>query len=131
MADLVFPGATPDTNVLNSAAMPENVNMVIYQGDYVDMLITIKNELGDAMNLTGYTAQASLKSNYDDATPIDFSCVVTPLTGQVSVYMSTLTTSALTPGDYVWDFQLTNPDDDARTYLTGDVTVYPEVTQSV
>lgn len=128
MADLVFPGAAPDSNVLNSAAMPENVNMVIYQGDYVDMLITVKDELGDPLDLTGYSAGASLKSNFDDITPIEFVCVVIPLVGQVTIYMSTAASSTLTAGDYVWDFQLINPDDDARTYLTGDVTVYPEVT---
>ena len=43
--------------------------------------------------------------------------------------MAPATTAALIAnGDYIWDFQLTEPGGDIRTYLAGDVNVIPEVT---
>ncbi len=128
MADLVYPGATPG-GPLNSGAMPANNDLVIYKGDYVEIFVTVKNSGGTAINLTGYTAKAQLKSNYSDATPDEFACTIpTPTNGQVRIYLSSAQSTALVPGDYIWDFQLTSGGGDTRTYLAGDVTVYPEVT---
>lgn len=130
MADLVFPGQLPNTTILNSDAMPENIDMEIYKGDYVDILVTVNVSPGIPLDLDGYTAAASLKSDYEDATAIDFTCTIVGdgSAGQVRIYMSTATSSTLVAGSYIWDFELINPSSDARTYMTGDVTVHPEVT---
>lgn len=129
MADLVFPGQNPNATALNSDAMPENIDMVIYKGDYVDILVTINASPGVPLDLTGYTAAASLKTDYDDVAPIAFDCTITsPATGQVRIYLPTADSTTLVAGDYIWDFELINASGDARTYMTGDVTVYPEVT---
>lgn len=130
MADLVFPGLDPDTNVLNSDAMPENVNMEIYKGDYVDVLVTVNTTPGVPMDLDGYSAAASLKTDYQDPDGIDFICSIEGdgSAGQVRIYLPSASSSTLDPGDYIWDFELINPQGDSRTYMTGDVTVYPEVT---
>jgi hypothetical protein len=37
-------------------------------------------------------------------------------------------TEDIAAGSYVWDFQVTNPSGNVRTYLAGDVIVYDEVT---
>jgi hypothetical protein len=130
MADLVFPGLDPDATVLNSDAMPENVDMVIYKGDYVDVLVTVNVSVGVPMDLSGYTAAASLKIDYEDVAPVDFTCTIVGdgSAGQVRIYLPTTASSTLVAGDYIWDFELINGDGDARTYMTGDVTVHPEVT---
>lgn len=127
MADLVFPDE-PVSNVLNSDAMPINVDLELYKGDYVELFVVVKDDDNVAINLTGYTARASLKSNYADITPIDFDCDVTGVTGQVRIYMSSAVSSTLVAGDYIWDFEIINDDDDSRTYLAGDVVVNNEVT---
>jgi hypothetical protein len=130
MADLVFPGAAPG-GPINSGAMPSNYDLIIYEGDALRFTVTVKDSAGVPVDLTGYTAKAQLKTNFADASPVDFDCTITtPETdGVVSVYLSPATTAALTAGSsYIWDFQLTSPDSDVRTYLAGDVTVVPEVT---
>lgn len=128
MADLVFPGKAPNATVLNSGNMPINMDMVIYKGDFVEVFVTVKDDNDVALDLTGYTAAASLKSDFADSAPTDFTCTVTGITGEVRIYLSSTLSSALVAGDYIWDFEIINEDGDARTYITGDVTVYNEVT---
>jgi hypothetical protein len=127
MADLVFTGETAQ-GVLNSSAMPTNYDLEIYKGDFVEAFVIVRDDNADPINLTGYTAQAQLKTNYDDSSPVEFECTVTGPTGQVRIYLSSADSSTLVPGDYIWDFQVVNPDGDARTYIAGDVTVHNEVT---
>lgn len=126
MADLVFPGNTGTT--LNAAALPANNDLIIYKGDYVELFVTVKDSAGVAMNLTGTTPKAQLKADYADRNPKAFTCTLTATTGQVRIYLPSSITSALIPGSYIWDFQVTFSGGDTRTYLAGDVTVYNEVT---
>jgi hypothetical protein len=126
MADIVNPGES--SGLLNADAMPQNQDLVIYKGDYVELFVTVKDSAGVSLDLTGTSPKAQLKTSYTDSSPIDFTCSLTGVTGQVRVYMSSATAATLTPGDYIWDFQITNSTGQTRTYLAGDVTVYNEVT---
>lgn len=126
MADIVFPGAQPGTT-LNLAAMPANQDLVIYKGDYVELLVTITDTQGVAVDLTGAVPKAQLKTSYADQDPIDFTCTATGDPGDVLIFLSSVKSSALVPGDYIWDFQVTISGE-TRTYLAGDVTVMNEVT---
>lgn len=127
MADIVYAGQTAGTP-LNSGALPTNNDLVIYKGDYVRLIVTVKDASGTVVNLTGATAKAQLKSDYSDQDPKDFVCTITPATGQVEIFLSSVETSKLLPGSYIWDFQITYTPTETRTYLAGDVTVYNEVT---
>ena len=129
MADIVYPGS-PAGGPINSGAMPNNYDLSVYEGDTVKFTVTIKDSNNVATDLTGYDAKAQLKTGYSDASPIDFVCTITtPTSGVVTVYLAPATTAALDPSkSYIWDFQLTDPGGDVRTYLAGDVTVVPEVT---
>jgi hypothetical protein len=127
MADLVFPGEDSSTT-LNSGAMPQNIDLEIYKGDYVRVFVVILDEDDTPKDLTGYTARASLKLDYEDDAPIDFTCTVTGEPGEVEVYLPSALSSTLIPGSYIWDIEIVDGDGDSRTYFTGDVTVYDEVT---
>lgn len=129
MADLVFPEETV-AGVLNTTAMPKSYDLRLYRGDYVEMLITMKDSTSAIMNLTGYTAAAKIKSDYEDITPFSFTVtIVAPATnGKIRIYLPTSVSKTIPPGDYIWDFEVINPSGDARTYLAGDVVVYDEVT---
>lgn len=129
MADLVFPGQTPG-GTLNQDALPSNTNLVIYKGDYVEVFVTLLDDSENPLNLTGFTAAAQLKKTYADSSPVDFTCsLVNPATsGSVRIYLPTSASSTLEAGSYIWDFEVINSNGDARTYLTGDVIVYDEVT---
>lgn len=127
MADLVYPGESA-ASALNSEAMPKNNDLIIYKGDYVELFVTVKDAAGVALDLTGTTPKAQLKKSYSDSSPVDFTCSLTGVTGQVRIFLSSATAATLTPGDYIWDFQITNSSSQTRTYLAGDVTVLNEVT---
>jgi hypothetical protein len=127
MADIVSPGE-PAGGPLNSGAMPKNYDMVIYKGDYVELFITLKDPLGAAINLSGFTPKAQLKANYEGPMIKEFACALTATVGQVRIYLSSSVSSSLIPGDYIWDFQITSSGLETRTYLAGDVVVNKEVT---
>lgn len=127
MADIVLPGA-PVGGTLNSDALPNNYNMEIYKGDYVEFFVVLKDSLGVPLNLVGTTPKAQLKSSYDEQLGIDFTCTLTGQPGEVRVFLASAATSALLPSSYIWDFQVTNTLGQTRTYLAGDVTVHNEVT---
>ena len=129
MTDIVRPGQSAET--LNEDAMPANIDLAIYRGDFVEVEVELVDDSEVALDLTGLSAQAQLRVDYDAVTGVDFECeVLSPATsGKVRIYMSSATTTALTEDSYIWDFQLTNIDNDSRTYFTGDVTVSPEVTK--
>ena len=128
MADIVFPGLATN-NVLNAGALPSNNDLVIYKGDYVELLVTISDSTNAPLNLSGSTPKAVLKSDYADRAPKPFVCTLTGMPGEVKIFMSSTITSQLLPGFYIWDFQITSAAGETRTYLAGDVTVYNEVTE--
>lgn len=127
MADIVYAGQQAG-GPLNSGALPANNDLVIYKGDYVRLLVTVRDASGNPINLTGCTPAAVLKSDYTDRMPKPFTCTLTGTAGQVSIFLPSAITSTLVPGSYIWDFQITFTDNETRTYLAGDVTVYNEVT---
>ena len=127
MADIVYPGQTAG-GPLNSGALPANNDLVIYKGDFMRLLVTIKDSLGAPVDLTDSVPKAVLKSDYSDRDPKPFVCTLTANPGEVEIFLSSAVTSTLLPGSYIWDFQITFTDGETRTYLAGDVTVYNEVT---
>ena len=129
MTDIVRPGQAAET--LNADAMPANIDLVIYRGDFVEVEVELLDENDVALDLTGLLAQAQLRTDYEAASGIDFDCDILspPTSGKIRIYMSSATSAALAEDSYIWDFQVTNSNNDSRTYFTGDVTVSPEVTK--
>lgn len=127
MADIVFPGMAAG-GPLGQDYLPANYDLVLYKGDYFSMSLTFKNPDDSPMNLNGYTAQCSIRSGIGASESFDAELTITPLQGKVDVLWPSSVTSTMAAGDFVWDFQLTNPDDNVRTYFAGDVKVYGEVT---
>ncbi len=128
MADIVNAGQAA-AGPLNAGALPSNTDLVIYKGDYLRLIVTVRDSQGSAINLAGSTPKASLKSDYSDRDPKPFACTLTGTPGQVEIFLSSATSSTLLPGNYIYDFQITFLTGETRTYLTGDVTVYNEVTE--
>jgi hypothetical protein len=128
MADVVFPGEVPQAT-LGSTRLPENLDLEIWQGDAQEYFILLKSETNVAIDLTGCTAQAVLRQSFSAPTAYSFVCtLVAPATdGKIRMYMSSADSALIPAGDYVWNFQITAPNGDVRTYLAGDVKVYAEV----
>lgn len=126
MTDTVFPGQP--AGVLGEESLPANYDLVLYKGDYFNTSVVIKDNAGVVINLTGYTAKCSIKSSFSAVSSFDATCTIIALSGLVDIVFPSSVTEDIPAGSYVWDFQVTNPSGNVRTYLAGDVTVYGEVT---
>lgn len=125
MTDIVYPGK-PST-LLNEDLMPQNVDLIIYRGDYVEVFLNMRNSDEELIDISGQVPKAQLKENYDSQNAIDFECSLIS-DDTVRIYLPSFKSYDLQSATYIWDFQLTNADGDERTFFTGDVTVLPGVT---
>lgn len=126
MTDIVFPGQLAG-GPIGLDYLPSNYDLVLYKGDYLPFAITLKDSNGVPLNLTGYTADCVIKSTPASSTSYAATCTITPSAGKIDIVFPSSLTSTIAAGSYVWDFQLTDTDDNVRTYFAGDVTVYAEV----
>lgn len=109
--------------------MAAKANLVIDQGsDYIqDIEVTRANNA--IINLTGYVGAAQIRKSYTTDTYKSF-YVATNANGIVQLTMNAANTQALTPGQYVWDCELTELNTGVVTRIVeGIVTVTPSVTR--
>lgn len=127
MADIIFPGEVPAAN-LGTTRLPENLDLTLWQGDAQEYFILLEAEDGTPIDLTGCSAQATIRETFNAPTSYEFACTIAadPI-NKVRLYMSSVNSALIPGGDYVWNFQITAPNGDVRTYLAGDVTVHAEV----
>lgn len=125
MADIIFPGEVP-LDTLGATRLPGNMDLSIWRGDAQEFIIKLEGSDGTPISLSEYTAQATIRQSFNAPTKYEFTCTISGV-NEVTVYMSSPTSKSIPAGDYVWNFQLTAPNGDVRTYLAGDVTVYAEV----
>lgn len=125
MADLIF-SDQPTVGVLGEEQLPQNVDMTLWKGDARTFIVRFKDEAGNALNLAGYTPLAVMKSSFNSPTPYNFTTTVQN-GNEVKIYLPSTISKTIPAGDYIWNFQLTAPNGDVRTYLAGDVTVLAEV----
>lgn len=128
MADIVYPGQTA-SGVLGQDFLPSNFDLVLYRGDYFPLRITLKNPDNTVLNLTGYTAKASIRATYDDPLAYNFTVAITAATGVIDITLPSTVSTTISAGSYIWDFQVTEPSGNVRTYIAGDVQVHDEVTR--
>jgi hypothetical protein len=126
MADIVFPGQAAG-GPIGQDYLPANYDLVLYRGDYLPFSVTLKDNDGVALDLTSHTAKCSIRENYDAVASFDAECTVTGEIGNVDIVFPSDVTATLNAGSYIWDFQITDQDGNRRTYFTGDVTVYGDV----
>lgn len=108
--------------------MPSNLDLEIWKGDFLPFTVILKDDLGTPIDLSGSTPRSQIRS-LDDAEVYEFAITMNPTAGSVTLTLPSAVSNAIQPGDYVWDFQITNSEGNTRTYLAGDVTVFGEVTR--
>lgn len=128
MADIVYPGTTPG-GTLGLDFMPANYDLRLYRGDYFPLKLTLKDNAGVAINLTGYTAKASIRTTFDDPVAYVFNVTINAAAGEVNFELPSSVSSTIPAGPYIWDVQVTDPNGNNRTYIAGDVVVHDEVTR--
>ena len=101
-----------------------DVRMV--QGDTFIEPITLEDGEGDALDLTGYQFASQLRRTADNGLVADFNITVD---GSIVTRTLSATVTATFDGEYVHDFQWTDPTGSIRTLFSGRFEVEPEVTR--
>lgn len=108
--------------------MASKANLVIDQGTTFTTTITVTDDEGTALNLTGYTGAAQIRKHYTSSNSVSFTVSIAPATGEVTLSLNANATANLNAGRYVYDCELTLSGIVSRV-LEGIVTVTPQVTR--
>jgi hypothetical protein len=111
-------------------AAPATQDLTITRGDTETVVVTLTTDGTTAINITGRTYTAQLRSTPDIAViSASFTCTVTNgAAGEVTCTMASTASAELSPGFYYWDLQ-ENASGTISTVLAGTVTVLADVTR--
>lgn len=109
--------------------MAIKANIVIDQGTTFQTSINVTDENDDVVTLTGYSASAQMRKHYTSSNSFSFTTAISPSLGVVTLSMTANTTNTITPGRYMYDCELTDPNGAVTRLVEGIVTVTPGVTR--
>ena len=106
----------------------------VEQGAYWSRLMTYKDQAGDPIDLTGYSAAMMVRSLIESTSTIlsltsDDGITLGGDAGTIFIEITTAQSAALPPGDAVYDLELTGPSGEVERLLQGPFIVSPEVTR--
>lgn len=108
--------------------MAIKANLVIDQGTDYSTSITLTDDDGNVVDLTGYTASSQIRKTPSSSHSVSFSVLVSGTQGLVVLSLTDTQTASLVPGRYVYDVLLTSGSLTSRI-LEGIITVTPGVTR--
>lgn len=109
--------------------MAQRSDLHIYQGDDYSAVVTVTDADGAEADITGYTARAQIRRQVADTdTVIALDMPATVESPRVLFGASHDDTASLS-GSYLWDLELTSPDDVVTTIMRGNVKVTQEITR--
>ena len=93
-------------------------------------MLYVDDAQGDAVNLSGYSADAQLRKSYYSTTANNFTVTVTnDATGEITMAMTAANTANLSPSRYYYDLLITAGDGTKTRVIEGIATVSPSVTR--
>jgi len=106
--------------------------ITIYRGDDVNINLTITDEAGDPVDITGYEFFFTCKVNDTDAESAalikkDVSTHTNPTQGLTTIILDNDLT-AVTPGTYVYDIQMKDTSSKITTLIKGRFVITQDVT---
>jgi hypothetical protein len=103
--------------------------LTIEKGATFSTTITVEDTNGDAINLTGYTANSQIRKSYYSTTANNFTATVTGIAnGEITLSMTAANTSNLTNGRALYDLLITAPNGTKTRVVEGIVTILPNIT---
>jgi hypothetical protein len=107
-------------------------NIFIDQGADFSTTVTVSDSAGSALDLTNYTALAMIRKTYESTTATTFTSTFADdrTTGQITISLTDVQTTALDFGRYVYDLLITDGDGDKTRVVEGIATVNPSVSRS-
>jgi hypothetical protein len=111
--------------------MGAKANIVIDQGADFSTTVTVADDSGAAIDLTGYTARGQIRKHYTSETAIDFTISFeSPRSdGQVTLSLTNSQTGAMEAGRFVYDAEVISASGIVTRLVEGIATVTPQVTR--
>jgi hypothetical protein len=107
--------------------MATKANLVIDQGSTFSTDLTLKDENGDPLVLSGYNANSQMRKWYTSSNATaTFTTAID--NGVITLSLSANQTNSLTAGRYVYDVEITDGSSISRV-VEGIITVTPQVTR--
>ena len=105
-------------------------NLVIDQGTTFSSIITLTNQDGTPMNLSGYTVASQFRKSYQSSTATSFTAsIYDAATGKIRLQLSAVASSNVKAGRYLYDIELTSGSGEKSRALEGLVIITPEITK--
>lgn len=109
--------------------MAAKANIVIDQGADFSTTVTVTDDNGDIVDLTGYTSSGQIRKNFTSSTSYDFTTSINASGGTITLSLSRTTTANIAAGRYVYDVEITSSANTRSRLVEGIATITPEVTR--
>lgn len=109
--------------------MATKANITVDQGSDYSTTITLTDDDGDAINLSGYTAEAQIRKHYTSTNAVSFSTSMAESNGQIILSLTSTQTNNMTSGRYVYDVEITDSSNTISRVIEGILTITPGVTR--
>ena len=113
--------------------MAIKANIIIDQGTDFTATVDVTTTEGGVFDLSNHTASAMMRKNYaQSSATATFTCTDNGVNGQITMSLTNVQTSAIEPGRYLYDVEITKTNDDPVTItrvVEGTVTVTPGMTR--
>lgn len=102
----------------------------IDQGSDFTTEITLQNDNGTPMNLLGFSIYSQFRKSYGSTTGYAFNAQITnAIQGKFTLSLSGVASSAIKPGRYLYDVEISNAVPSKARVLEGIVTINAEITK--
>jgi hypothetical protein len=109
--------------------MGTKINLVVDQGATFETTINLTDDLGELVDLTGYTGAGQIRKHYTSSNATNLSVTLGGANGTVTLGLSANATANLTAGRYVYDVEVTDNNSVITRIFEGIVTITPQVTR--
>lgn len=111
--------------------MAAKANIVIDQGADFATTVTVTDNDGNVVDLSGYSARGQIRKHYTSSTSVSLSFTfATPRSsGELSLSLTNAQTANMEAGRYVYDVELISSANVVSRLVEGIATVTPEVTR--
>jgi hypothetical protein len=109
--------------------MATKANITIDQGTTFSTTISLTNDNGEPIDLSGYSGQSQMRKHYTSSNSVSFSVALGSESGTITLSLTSGQTANLTPGRYVYDVEITSSSNVVSRIVEGIATITPEVTR--
>lgn len=105
-------------------------NLYIDQGSDFNSVVSLTNQDGSPLNLSGFTVKSQFRKSYQSSSATTFDVAVhSALEGEIRISLPASASTDLNAGRYLYDVEITSPGGQRKRVLEGIVVITPEITR--